>query len=251
MKIGIANWAAWSPGLENSDEWRKWAAYPTALQDDGIPDARFLPAMLRRRCTPLSKIMLKVAYECCDEAQRIEVRTVFASRHGSINESIGLLECVVREERISPAIFSHTVHNAQAGLFSIASGNCQASSSLAAQGDTFCSGLVEALSHIEREPARPVLLVVGDVPLAEVFADLIDEPTASYAVALLLEANLPGPGFTMQFEGKRDNAISSEGKPPLEWPDAAEFLRFWLGRNQHLQLTAPRHSWAFEKVDQT
>ena len=51
------------------------------------------------------------------------MRTVFASRHGSINESIELIECVARGQPLSPAKFSHTVHNAQAGLFSIAARN--------------------------------------------------------------------------------------------------------------------------------
>src|SRR5690606_23838308 len=115
-----------------------------------------------------------------------EVRTVFASRHGSINESIGLLEAIAESGRVSAATFSHSVHNAQAGLFSIAAGNRQASSSLAGQEDSFPAGFLEALTHLQRSPQQKVLLVTGDVPLAETFAPLIDEPPASYAVGLLL-----------------------------------------------------------------
>ena len=127
--------AAWAPGLETP---RRLAApgrrRPAPLGAEGVPDARFLPAMLRRRCTPLTRIMLRAAFDACPEAElRAEVRTVFASRHGSINESIELIECVARGLPLSPAKFSHTVHNAQAGLFSIAAGNRRASSSLAAQ----------------------------------------------------------------------------------------------------------------------
>ena len=242
MDVSIARWAAWAPGLETEEDWRTWTRAPAPLESEGVPDARFLPAMLRRRCTPLSKIMLKVAYECSGEEARSNVRTVFSSRHGSINESIALLENVVRRERISPAIFSHTVHNAQAGLFSIASGNRQASSSLAARDDSFGCGLVEALCHLEREPERPVLLVVGDVPLAATFAALIDEPITSYGVALLLESGSAGPGFEMRIQAAEEGASAG-----LEWPAAIEFLRFWLSDDASVEIPSARHRWGFAK----
>jgi len=197
--------------------------------------------MLRRRCTPLSKILLKVAFTCCEEAEeRARVRTVFASRHGSINESIALLECVSRGERISPAIFSHTVHNAQAGLFSIAAGNREASSSLAAGPESFACGLIEALGHLEREPGRPVLLVTGDVPLAPTFAALIDEPACSYGVGLLLRAE---GGAPCRVEIVPGDALPTA--PP--WPAAAEFLRFWLSGEPSLLLPGLRHAWRFTR----
>jgi hypothetical protein len=242
MDVAITRWAAWAPGLETEEDWRSWAHAPAPLEAEGVPDARFLPAMLRRRCTPLSKIMLKVAYECAGEEARSNVRTVFSSRHGSINESIALLENVVKRERISPAIFSHTVHNAQAGLFSIASGNREASSSLAARDDSFGCGMVEALCHLEREPERPVLLVVADVPLAATFAALIDEPVTFHGVALLLESGCAGPGFEMRIQ-----PAEKGGSARLEWPGSVEFLRFWLSDDASVEIPTARHRWSFEK----
>jgi len=241
VNFSISRWSAWAPGLESPEDWQRWASAPSALELDGVPDASFLPAMLRRRCTLLSKIMLKVAFECCDESQHSSVRTVFSSRHGSINESISLLECVVREERISPAIFSHTVHNAQAGLFSIAAGNREASSSVAAQEDTFGCGLLEAITHLEREPDRPVLLVVGDVPLSATFGSLIDEPACAYGVGLLLDSRRASPGLKIHVGG------APEDRPALRWPAAAEFLRFWISGEPSVEIPTPRHSWIFER----
>lgn len=216
----VLRWSAWSPGRETREEWEAWARAPEALGEEGHPEARFLPAMLRRRCTPLSRIVLTAAHGCLEEAERNGVRTVFASRHGSINESIELLEAVVRRDRLSPAKFSHTVHNAQAGLFCIATGSRQPSSSLAARTDTFACGYVEALAHLEREPSRPVLYVMGDVPLAPVFADLVREPRGAYALALLLAREGDGPELSLAL---------GEPTPAAEraWPDALEFLR-WL-----------------------
>lgn len=243
MRTVLRSWCAWAPGLETADQWTEWARDPRPLASEGAPDARFLPAMLRRRCTPLSKILLKVASEACSEAERSQARTVFASRHGSINESIGLLENVARGERISPATFSHTVHNAQAGLFSIAMNNRQASSSLAGREDSFGSGLLEALGHLEREPGRPVLFVMGDVPLDPVFASLIDEPACAYGVALLL-ARCDDP-HEEAFE------VALEPGPPdakrLAWPPAAEFLRLWILGATSFSISTSRHVWRFTR----
>lgn len=242
MRTLVRGWAAWAPGLETREDWAAWAHAPQPLASEGVPDVRFLPAMLRRRCTPLSKIMLKVATESCPEAERGEVRTVFASRHGSINESIGLLENVARGERLSPATFSHTVHNAQAALFSIAMGNRQASSSLAGRQDSFGCGLLEALGHLEREPERPVLFVMGDVPLDPVFASLLDEPACSYAVALLLARSEGAGSFEISLDRPAPDAQA------LAWPPAAEFLRFWIREEREFAIPTERHSWRFART---
>ena len=117
MNVAITRWSAWSPGIETAAAWRAWARSPVPLAKEGAPDAKFLPAMLRRRCTPLTRTMLTAAWGCLEPEELPTLRSVFASRHGSINESIGLLENVVRREKLSPAVFSHTVHNAQAALF--------------------------------------------------------------------------------------------------------------------------------------
>ena len=216
----VLRWGAWAPGLESREAWGEWARDPRALEPSGHPEARFLPAMLRRRCTPLTRIVLSAAFDCLEESERGEVRTVFASRHGSVNESIGLLEKIVTGQRISPALFSHSVHNAQAGLFCIAAENRRASSSLAGREDSFAMGWLEALAHLEREPERPVLYVMGDVELAPSFAEMVDEPPVSYAVALLLARE--GEGLEVGFA-----ADAEESAPERPWPHAAEFLR-WL-----------------------
>jgi hypothetical protein len=173
--------------------------------------------------------VLTAAFGALSEEERPQVRTVFATRHGSINESIELLHQVVAGERLSPTKFSHTVHNAQAGLFCIAGGNRQASSSLAAGADTFSCGWLEALTHLEREPARPVLLVTSDVPLDATFAALVPEPPGAYGLGLLLARDGDGPAFDFDLAGR-----SEAGAQP--WPDAAEFLRFLLREEERLEL---------------
>ncbi|HEX2485727.1 MAG TPA: beta-ketoacyl synthase chain length factor [Myxococcota bacterium] len=239
--------AAWAPGLEDEAAWRAWSAAPGALGREGVPDARFLPAMLRRRCTPLTRIMLRAAFDVCPEPLRAEVRTVFASRHGSINESIELIEGVARSQPISPAKFSHTVHNAQAALYSIATGNRRASSSLAAQEDTLAAGWLEALAHLEREPERPLLLVQGDVPLAPTFAPLVDEPVGSWAVAWLLESASGSTADGEPVDVALEPAAPGDTRPRRPWPEAVELLRWWLAGADALELPGPRQRLAFRR----
>jgi hypothetical protein len=239
----LRNWSAWSPGREDTAAWRQWASDPEPLARDGCPEARFLPAMLRRRCSPLSRIVLTTAFECCDEGERSDVRTVFASRHGNINESIDLVESIARKLPISPTRFSHTVHNAQAGLFSIAAGNRKTSSSIAALEDTFACGYIEALTHLQREPESAVLLVVADVPLAPTFAKLIEEPAASYGVSLLLAADGTGPTISFGAAAAPDTSPRTPA-----WPDAAEFLRWLLLGESELVLGTGPQRWRWERA---
>lgn len=242
----VRRWAAWAPACPDAAAWEAWATAPDPIGTEGHPEARFLPPLLRRRCTPLTRMMLTAAFNCCDEQERAEVRTVFASRHGSINDSIGLLEALVRGERISPAKFSHTIHNAQAGLFSIAATNRQASSSLSARADTFGSAYLEALTHLEREPARPVLLVIGDVPLDATFAPLVHEAVATYALALLLTTD--GEGDALSFGiGEADTSVDAGAALP-RWPDAMEFLRWLLAKESALTLRGGRCAWSWTRT---
>jgi hypothetical protein len=238
----LRSWAAWSPGLEDAEAWANWCATPTELASEGRPEARFLPAMLRRRCASLSRIMLTAAFECCEASELSEVATVFASRHGNINESIDLLDRLAERQPLSPTVFSHTVHNAQAGLFSIAAANRRASSSIAAQSDSFACGYLEALTLLERDPDRPVLLVTGDVPLAPTFAPLVEEPAGSYALGLLLTRD--GDGTRLAF----GRATEGDGPGPARWPDAIEFLRWYLSGEPRLVLGSARRPWKWHRL---
>jgi hypothetical protein len=238
----VESWAAWAPGIEDADAWRAWARRPVPLGREGQPDVPFLPALLRRRCSPLARIMLTTAFDCTGDADRSSLRTVFASRHGNINESIDMLERLARRQPLSPTRFSHTVHNAQAGLFSIAADNCQPSSSMAAGPDTFACGFLEALTHLQREPDRPVLLVMADVPLAPTFAALVTECVASYGVALRLVA--AGDGVPVRF-GCGTAAAPLE---PGDWPEAIEFLRWLLGDEPRLDLGLARTRFTWQRA---
>ena len=241
MRVQIHGWGAWSPGLESANDWLRWARSPNTLQTEGAPDLSFLPALLRRRCSRLTKMMLRAGFDATPEALRARVRTVYASRHGAIHLAVRIINSIHRGDAVSPMQFTHSVHNASAGTYSIATGNRAASASLAGGVETFASAFLEAALFLQRDPA-PVLLVIGDEPVPELFQPLVDEPSASYALALLL--GLDGPEsveFSLQ---PRDG----KSTPPRKWPDALEFLRWWLCSEKTLELSYPRRRWTWHRT---
>jgi len=248
LSLRLRALAAWAPGLDGEGAWRDWSRAPRALGTDGTPDARFLPPLLRRRCTPLSKAMLHVAYAACPEEERSAVRTVFASRHGEIRESFPLFELVVSGQPLSPTRFTHTVHNAQAALFSIAAGNRCASSAIAGEHDTFGAGIIESLCHLEREPERPTLLVLGEAPVADFVHGLTGEPPWSFALALLLAADGEGPGFDYELLPRDEREPAGPAAAEPLWPQALDFVRWWYGGAPRLELEARRSRHRFTRL---
>ncbi len=245
MRVRVAQWAAWTPGVEDRTAWKAWCRAPHPLGRDGSPDVAFLPPLLRRRCGRLSRMMLKAAFACGTSDALAAVPTVFASRYGDTAATVALLECLAREEPVSANHFSHSVHNTQAGLFSIATGNRQAASALAAGRDTFGCAFLEALGGLRRAGGGPVLFVIGDEPLPPVFAPFVDAPQAAYSVALLLELHEGPAAITLSLGD--DPAAAGELSGTPAWPQPVEFLRWLLSDEPTLTLASPRRRWTWRR----
>jgi hypothetical protein len=234
-------WAAWAPGIESEADWRAWAREPRPPEGSDAPEVRFLPAMQRRRCDRLSRMMLEVAYRCGEEPLLAEAACVFASRHGSFSTTVSLLKDLAVDAPLSPARFSHSVHNTQAGLFAIWARNRRPSVSLAAGLETFAHGFLEALGMLRREPGRPVLLVTGDESTPDTFAELVERSQAPYAVGLVLEAHGPGPSLRLGLEACRPD------EKPGGRPDALEFIRWWLSEEKTLRIAHAPRAWVWTR----
>ncbi len=131
-------------------------------------------------------MMVYVAYAVCPAHESRAVPVVFASRYGEAGATLALLRTLARREPLSATAFSHSVHNAQAGLFSIAARNQSAASAVAAGGDTFGAAFLEAIATMQRGRHHRALLVVADETLPEAFARFQEEPPVTYAVAIVL-----------------------------------------------------------------
>jgi hypothetical protein len=242
-RVDLLGWSAWAPGIQTEQEWRAWAAAPRPIGGSGAPELRFLPVLQRRRCDALSRIMLEVAHGGCPEGLAGEVACVFATRHGPFSTTVAMLQDLATGSPLSPARFSHSVHNAPAGLFSIWARNPWPSSSLAGGAETFAHGFLEAVAMLQRQRERSVLFVTADEAPPSPF-DSISEPDAgAYGLALLLAA---GNG-----EASLEFALRSApgGSPPPVWPEALEFLRWWISGEGRLVLGHGTRAWTWTRCE--
>ncbi len=160
------------------------------------PAASLLPPNERRRSSLVVRYALAVAEEAV-RAAAIDpgaLATVFASSGGEYEILDRICTALASPERaVSPTLFHHSVHNAAAGYFAIATGSQRSSTALAAFDATFAAGLIEAAAQAASE-AIPVLLVAYDVPPPPSLHPA--RPlSAPFAVALVLCAGGRPPGI--------------------------------------------------------
>ncbi len=184
LKFSILSWGAWSPHYQQANEWLNWpsAALDLGAEQSAMPKLAHVPAMQRRRLSKLTKIILEAIHQCAPKEQ---CRSIFASQHGEINRTIGLLNDIVDKSALSPTGFSQSVHNTASGIYSILSGNRAASTSIAAGKNTFSQGFIEAFGQLHADP-EPLLLVYADEPVPQVYHQFSAEPEWAIATAFML-----------------------------------------------------------------
>lgn len=185
IDFSIKSWGAWAPGLERPESWLRWAAGGASIAAEGEPKAAAMPPMLRRRAARQVRMAFEAAQACTQGRKNIPV--VFCSRHGEVRRSIEILEPLVRDEAISPAAFSLSVHNAISGLYSIAAADTAPMTALAGGADGAAQGLIEACAQVAAG-AEEVLLVNYDEPLPQIYQAYRDAPEVAYAWAWLVTA---------------------------------------------------------------
>jgi hypothetical protein len=112
------------------------------------------------------------------------VRTVFASVQGEVATAASFLRAIAADEALSPARFAQSVHNTPSGLFSIAAGNLEASTTLSAGVHTLAIALQEAHLLLLEDPA-PVLVSFADEAIPVELGAL--DCGVAFGCALLLE----------------------------------------------------------------
>ena len=186
---------------------------------------------------------LQVIHDLCPETLRGGLLSVFASRHGSIQNMTAMLCDLADGSPLSPNRFSHSVHNTQAGIFSIWAGNREASTCVAAGAETFGAGLLEGMGMLQRHPGASLLLVAADESLPEPF-EALSGGSGAYAAAFLLRGGEPDAGGTRV--GLRFGP-GEAGRPSAPFPDALVFLRWLLSDRASLRLAHPARSWIFAR----
>ncbi len=261
VNFSIAAHAAWAPGIDTPEAWSTWAKEPFEIGFGGEPAVASMPAMLRRRAGFLGKMALETAYQCMGE--RRDVPAIFCSRHGDVARAVDLLQDLVSGVPLSPTNFGLAVHNASAGLFSIARGDRANHPALAAGASSIEHGVIEACSLLA-DGATEVLLVAYDTCLPEVFARYEDCAEQPHAWAWLIVPSR-GESICLSWQKDRDqdhlnnhdrhhdnsrqvfDAADAKGAAAL--PASLEVLRFHLARAETLERAADGRCWRWTRHD--
>lgn len=198
-EIGIAGFARWE-----------------AQSDDDRPDVSFVPALARRRLTPVERAAVHVAHEATAQANASDVKmpVVFASRWGEIGTTFRLISQFREEGEMSPAGFSNSVHNAAPGAWSLLTKNTAPYTSIAGRERSLESGFLEALAQLlEKRAEGRVLFVFAEEATPEFYRAEFPAVERGRALAALLD--LSG-GIRVEFR--------HEEHAPLQFGGLAEFL---------------------------
>jgi hypothetical protein len=213
----VAGFALWTPRHATWGALRDDVASPAALRPAcaGVP-----PSLLRGAsavtCAALDALRQAAA---AGGADLREAATVFGSTLGEIQTAVALSAMIRREGVPSPLRFKNSVHNAAAGLASIAHGHTGFSTSLSAGGDLLGCCLAEALGWLD-ERGGDVLVVLAE--------EEIPAPLPGYgrypalAVALHLRAG-EGP-VTLRDLALDPSAPEAESVPGYEGCPAASAI---------------------------
>jgi hypothetical protein len=241
LPFRVEDWAAYGLGLCGRGDWLAWSRGSESRMGANPPASEKLPPLLRRRVTPNGQTALRAASDLGHNACG---RFVFCSRHGEFQRTLKLLETIAVEGETSPAEFSLSVHNALAGLLSIAWQNTGAHTAIAAGSDSFASGLLEAVSCLAEQPDERVLLVYFDEPLPGVYGELGDEDETAIAIALLLGPAHGNEGdLSIAIEPARDARTSQAASK-----QALDFLRFFLSGASEGISTGTGKRWRWRRV---
>jgi len=234
--FSVLDWAAWGPGLTRNDAWTSWAAGPCPLPaGEDRPDLPEVAPMMRRRLDRLGRMALQVAYRSQASAAT-PCPIIYASRHGSVHSSVEMLAALAAQQPLSPTVFSMSVHNAIGALYSIARGDPQLYTAVAAGRSTVEAAFVEA-GALLAEGVPEVMVVVYDEPLPALFASFGDEPQAPYAWACRLG---PGP---MQLRWHEEAGAAT----PEDLPHGLSVLRFLLGDAPQLDFADGQRGWQWRR----
>ena len=227
----LCQWSAWAPGLGAKDD------RLMELGNSVVPEC--VPKMLRRRLTPLARAVFNVADQCIESGKTLPV--VFSSAHGEICKSLAMLKTIQAGHELSPTAFSLSVHNAIAGLFSIAYRNSQEITVIAPGQEGIAPAFIEALGMLQ-EGVDEVLIILYDEPIADFYPIAPFNLNSPYPCVLALRIALTGDGLPLQFD--RCTQSRDDGEQPLQ---LQLFLKFLLAKERSLSLGNQGHSWTWRK----
>ncbi|MND52101.1 hypothetical protein D3C80_431080 [compost metagenome] len=186
--------------------------------DETVPALEKIPAMQRRRLSPIAKLAINSAIGSLN-AEAVDY-IVWASQYGDEHKTLKILADVLQDQTPSPTQFSTSVHNAIAGLYSILCQDSTPSTSLAA---SWSEALIEAYAWLKttKQPNSRVLVVYYDEALPEIYQEF--QPFRGFAMSALISLDAPN----LQFD---PHALTQHRH---QYIDAQNFYDFWQQAQQN------------------
>lgn len=195
MQFYYQDFYAALPGFIGVDAVREALADPAAVAAEGELPACPAPVMLRRRLTPLGKL---VASALAAVHLRDEEPFVVASSWGDSGKSCQLVSEMTATGDVSPAGFTSSVHNAASGAAGIWLKNHAPAPAVSAGNFTTEAGLTE--SFLQLQTSESVVLVRAEAPLPNVWdhpAHELIAPAVPYVWALRLTRQPSDAGVSL------------------------------------------------------
>ncbi|WP_299776275.1 beta-ketoacyl synthase chain length factor [uncultured Pseudoteredinibacter sp.] len=242
ITFSVNAWTAQSPTIQGVDEWRAWSEGKNNLREETTASPKSIPPMLRRRLNPLGKLALS-CFESLPEHQADAV--VFCSEHGEVERTASLLSAIARHEDMSPTSFSLSVHNAIAGIYSIANNYEKPINAICAGPDSIFTTLIEAYSLL-KDNHQQVACLIYDEPLPSMYLPAHQLGQQALAIALLISPSSRKAGsneFELQGEPLKNTPAHTE---QTAYP-GEELIKFLLNSDAEMQYTSSGHHWTLKR----
>lgn len=156
IKFSVQRWGCWPPTM--------------ATPSSAAPNLDFVPALMRRRLSPLAKAVFSAVADCVEPGEQIPL--VCSSIHGEIQRTADILNEIGAHNGVSPTAFSLSVHNAIAGQLSIALKNCAPIVAVAPAQQGLLPALLEAIGLLN-DSADEVMVALFDEPVPNLLAGFV------------------------------------------------------------------------------
>ena len=183
-RFAVAGMGVFCPQFPNLVDWLK----RSERADPAEPTGELLDKRSRRRASPLTKAFADAYQQALEQAGLAPeaVGSVFGSALGEAGTMIGLLDQMWREGgALSPMRFATSVHNAAAGVVSIATRNEGFTTSLGADFDTPGMALLEAMAMATAHGQAVMVACADEAAPIDLVTDGRGWGFASAAIALV------------------------------------------------------------------
>lgn len=219
LRVNVEGIGVWSPSLTNIDALRRLLEGQRDEPHAARPAAEALSINERRRAPESVLVAIEVASQAVAMSGRHanSMACVFASAYGDQATTDYMCRVLAGSPtELSPTRFHHSVHNASAGYWTIATASRAPSSAVCAGRASFGAGMLEAVAMVCAD-RRSVLFVCSDTAGTGPLGELID-CTMAFGCALVLSPHTDGAPSSIALSSVQDESDETKLPAPCgEW----------------------------------